>query len=275
MSLQKLIVFLRRVFACGLAVGLLAPAPGAAAAQKGKNPRAEEVVERAILAYGSRGALYAIQRNGILRGQITLTDAQGTREGRTATRFIRKQRLLDDLVMIELELPETKFIIGFDGKQVWSVHNGEQQELSPETAAAFRAAHIHSYEALLRYKENDSKLEYVGSKPFGTSELDIIDLVTPEGERTRYEISRRTSHILYLEYEAKAAPSAAPTKYRLHFTDFRAIQNTLVPYKTLVFQNGRQVEERKLVEVVYSVQLDEKAFKPENAGQPVEAAAKP
>jgi hypothetical protein len=117
----------------------------------------------------------------------------------------------------------------------------------------------------------------VGNKKFGTTGLgvDIIDLVTPEGARTRYEVSQRTSHILYLEYEAKPTPQSPPVKYRLNFKDFTAIQNTLVPFTTLVFENGRQVEERKLVEVAFNVQLEEKAFQSENANKPAEAAIKP
>lgn len=265
-----------------IVLSLTAFAGGSAAAKEQKNPRAEDVAERVINAYGGRAALYAIQRNGILRGQITLTTPEGKREGKTTTKFIRKPRLLDDLLLIDLDLagtkdaPGTKFMVGFDGKQTWTINNGETQEPTPETANAFRAAQVHSYEALLRYKENNSKLEYVGSKKLlDTLEYDILDLVTPEGARTRYEISRRTGHIMYLDYEQKVSPQGPPLKYRLYFKDFRVIQNTLVPFNVLVFENGRQVEDRKLVEVAFNVQLEEKAFLAENANKPAEAAARP
>jgi len=249
--------------------------PTKSAAAKNKNSSAEDVAERVINGYGGRAALYAVQRNGILRGQIKLHAADGARAGKTVTKFIRKPHVLDDLLLINLELPEVKFIIGFDGKQTWTLNNGEAQEPSPETANAFRAAQVHGYEALLRYKENDSKLEYVGTNKIGTLEMDILDLITPEGARTRYEISKRTAHIMYLNYEEKLAPQGPPIKYRLAFSDFTVIQNTLVPFKTLVFENGRLVEERKLVEVAYNVQLDEKAFAAENANKSAEAAARP
>jgi hypothetical protein len=277
MSFNKLMgpgrcfIFALMVFALALGIGIFK-----AAAQK--NPRAEEVVERTINAYGSRAALYTVQHNGILRGLITLMGAEGKREGKTTTKFIRKPLLTDDLLVIEVELSDTKFTIGYDGKQTWTLHNGEPQEPSPETVAAFRAAHLHSYEALLRYKENNAKLEYVRSDRLGPIEWDVIDLVAPDGSRTRYEISRRTSHIMYLEYESKSSAQAQPSKYRLHFTDFRVIQNTLVPFKTLVFENGRQVEDRRLVEAAFNVQLEEKAFQSEKAGKDskaTETAIKP
>lgn len=278
MSLNKSINDWRRWACAGAAValagGLLARPVGAARADKNVKP--EDVVERTINFYGGRPALYAIQRNGILRGQLTLTTPEGAREGRTTTKFIRKEKMADDLVMLDLELPGTRFIIGFDGKQTWALHNGEAQEPSPETVKTFRASQAHSYEALLRYKENNAKLEYAGNKSFSPgNDLDLIDLTAADGTRTRYEISRKTSRVIYLEYEEKLADEAPPVKFRLYFKDFRVIQQTLVPFVTLVFQDGKQVEERKLVEVAYNVQLEEAAFKAENANKPAEAAAKP
>ncbi len=240
-----------------------------------KNPKPEEVVERAILAYGSRAALYAIQRNGTLRALVKFFTPEGAREGKSVTRFIRKEKLGEDLLMIELELPGTRYTIGFDGKETWAIQDGEIQKPPANAVKAFRSAHEHSYEALLRYKENNSKLEYAGTNKLGTFEVDIIDLISAGGVKTRYEVSRKSGRILYANYEETLTPESAPVKYRLNFKDFRVIQNTLVPYETMVFQDGKLVEERKVVESVFNIQLDEKAFKAENANKPAEAAIKP
>ena len=239
-----------------------------------KNPKPEEIVERAIVAYGSRAALYGVQRNGTLRALIKFITPNGTREGKSVTKFIRKEKLADDLLMIDLEMPSTKYTIGFDGKETWAIQDGEIQQPAAEVVEAFHSAHEHSYEALLRYKENGSKLEYVGTNKFGTLEMDIIDLIAPSGARTRYEISRRTGRILYVNYEDQPASNSAPVKYRLYFKDFRVIQNTLIPYEIHVFQDGKLIEERKLVEAVFNVQLEEKAFKAENANKTADAAIK-
>ena len=124
-----------------------------------KNPKPEDVVERAIAFYGSRAALYTVQRNGTLRALVKLFTPEGKREGKSVTKFIRKEKMKDDLLMIDLDFPDTRYIVGFDGKDAWSISNGEVQAMSNDAAKAFRAAHEHSYEALLRYKENDGKLE--------------------------------------------------------------------------------------------------------------------
>lgn len=268
------------VMAMAMAASLMfCLALGASAAAQKDNKikiKAEDVVERAIFAYGTRAALYTVQANGILRGQIKFLTPDGAREGRTVTKFIRKTKLGEDLQLLDLELPGTKYMIGYDGEKMWTLNNGVAEEPSADTLAAFRRAHEHSYEALLRYKENDGKLEYFGTKQFGpNNELDLVELVLPSGAKTRYEISRRTGRIIYLDYEEKPAPDAAPVKYRLYFKDFRAIQNSLVPYEVQVYRDGVVVEERKLVEVAFSVRLEEAAFKIENANKPADAAAKP
>lgn len=239
-----------------------------------KPPKAEDIVERTILAYGSRAAVYAVQRNGTLRALVKYITPEGPREGKIITRFIRKEKLKDDLRIIEQDFPGTRYLLGFDGKEVWSILNDKVEKANEEEIRAFRSAHEHSYESLLQYKENNSKLEYVGNTKLLNLEMDIIDLVSAEGVRTRYEISRKSGRILYLNYEEKPDENAEPVKYRLNFKDFRVIQNTLIPYETLVFQDGKLVEERKIVEAVFNVQLKEDAFTAENASKPADAAVK-
>ena len=271
MAPQRLITVLVLLTFC---IYLAGGRPAQVNAQKNQKP--EDIVEFSIKSYYlTRAGLYGIQRNGTLRAQVKLITPEGTREGKSVTKFIRKEKLAEDLLMIDLELPGTKYTIGFDGKETWSILDGEVQKPTAAAVDAFRSAHEHGYEALLRYKENGSKLEYVGSNKLGTLDMDIIDMTSPSGAKTRYEVSRRTGRIIYANYEEKSAPDAAPVKYRLYFKTFKPIQNTWIPYEIQVFQDGKLVEERKLVESVFNIQLDEKSFKAENANKPADAAIKP
>jgi hypothetical protein len=246
------------------------PVSGGKAADQ-KNPKPEDVVEKSILAYGSRAAIYAVQRTGKIGALVKFHTPDGIREGKSVLKFLRKQKMAEDLLAIELEMPDTKYMIGFDGTETWTMHDGQPQKPGPEEVNALRSSHDHSYEALLRYRENNSKLEYVGNKNLGTLTVDIIDLVTADGVRTRYEISRKSYRILYLDYDDKSDPNAEPVKYRINFRDFRVVQNMFIPYETLVFRDGKLVEERRIVEAAFNVQLDEKAFKQENAAKPIES----
>jgi len=239
----------------------------AAGGQK-PTPKPEDVAERSNAAYGSRIAIYGIQRNGVIKSNVKLLSPDGVREGVATNKFIRKPKLAEDMLMLNLELGQSRYAIGFDGTKGWILSNDEIQDPpDPGTMDAFRKAHLHSYETFLRFKENEAKLEYAGSKQFSpNNELDLVDLTLPDGTKTRYEISRKTGRIIYLDYDERPINTESKSvKYRLYFKDFRVIQQTLVPFEIQVFRDGVLAEERKLLEVAYNVQLDEAAFKVENA----------
>lgn len=226
-----------------------------------KVPSVEKLVDFARANYGT----LVLQKNGTIKNNLKLISGDNIREGRSTLKFIHKPKLMEDLVILELELPDTKFTMGFDGEKTWALNNGERTELSPELATAFRSSYAHSYEALLRYKEDGSKIEYIDTKKIASLEIDIIDLTMADGTKTRYEVSRRTGRVLYLEYETKpTTPDSKPIKYRLHFKDFKVVQNTIIiPYTTVVYENDVIVEERTIIEAAFGVQLEEKLFKPD------------
>jgi hypothetical protein len=230
-------------------------------AQAQKTPNVEKLVEFAKANY----LLLIVQTNGTIKSNLKLINGDQVREGRSTLKFIRKPKLMEDLVILELDLPDTKFTMGFDGQKTWATNNGERTELSPELSAAFRSSYAHSYEALLRYKEDGSTLTYVDTKKLASLEIDTIDLTMTDGQKTRYEVSRRSGRVLSLEYEAPpATPDAKPIKYRLRYKDFKLVQNALyIPYKIEVYENDVLVEERTVIEAAFSGQMDEKIFKPD------------
>ena len=110
---QRLTAVVALLFFC-----LYSPVKAPTEVSAQKNPKPEDIVEVSIKSYyGTRAGLYGIQRNGTLRAQIKLITPEGTREGKSVTKFIRKEKLTDDLLMIDLELPGTRYTIGFDGKE--------------------------------------------------------------------------------------------------------------------------------------------------------------
>src|SRR5262245_16916068 len=126
MALKNYITAPKRLAAAVLLLPLFlcSPAVWTTGAGAQKKPKPADVIERSILFYGSRAALYGIQRNGTLRALIKFFTPEGTREGKSVTKFIRKGKLAEDLLMIDLELPGTRYIIGFDGQETWSIQDG-------------------------------------------------------------------------------------------------------------------------------------------------------
>ncbi len=240
-----------------------------------KLTQAETAIELSLIAYGGRKQLdiarAAIQEAGTIR----LATEQGDLTGNYLLRSIKKEKSSQDLVRVDLELstaenaqgqtaPPIKYVIGFNGASVWSAQNG--QYVNPRAGAdiAFRAQLTHEYMALLRYKEDGSKLDYGGLEKVVGVDTFVIDMATADGEKTRYWLSAKTYRVLHCEYELKLAEGQAPTKYRIdyYYTPFSSavVQNTLLPVRREMKQDGKFVQEVKLTGVVYSAKLDPEIF---------------
>ena len=243
----------------------------AKAAQAKLSP-VELLVETSIFAYGGRKALEnargAIQEQGTIR----LASDQGDLTGTVNLRAMRREKSWQDLLRVDLEMappgaadsgrPAVKYIIGFNGASVWSAQNGQYITLTPTAERAFRAQLTHEYMALLRYKEDGSKIELVGPDTVVGVDTNMIDLTTPTGDKTRYWISTKTYRIIQCEYEVKLDDGQPPTKYLLkyYYTPFKVVQNTLVPVRRVMTQDGKFVQEITLTNIIYSAKLDPEVF---------------
>ena len=92
----------------------------------------------------------------------------------------------------------------------------------------------------------------------------VVDLTTPEGEKTRFWLSAKTYRVLHCEYELKLAEGQPPTKYRVdyYYTPFSSavVQNTLLPVRREMKQDGKFVQEIKLTNIGYAAKLDPEIF---------------
>lgn len=240
-----------------------------------KITQGEAIAEFAIIAYGSRKQLdiarAAIQEGGTIR----LATESGDLSGSYLLRSIRKEKSSQDLLRVDLELsppdtpqgqspPPIKYVIGFNGASVWSAQNGQYVNLRAGADIAFRGQLTHEYMALLRYKEDGSKVDFVGPETVVGVATNVLDLTSPDGEKTRFWLSAKTYRVLHCEYELKLAEGQAPTKYRVdyYYTPFSGavVQNTLVPVRREMKQDGKFVQEIKLVNIVYSAKLEPEIF---------------
>ena len=223
---------------------------------------AEQVVESVILVYGSRPGLEHIRRNGIERGRITRFNAEGTaEEANYERRFIRGESLEKDKVRLDQKLPTMEYSLVYGGGKLWGLINGAAFTPRQDAASNFLSQHLHSIDSLLRYKENGSTITLVGKEQQKGLDLYVIELVDKEKRKTRYYISSRTLRILWLEYEdAPSSGGTTPVKYTRRFMDYRAVQQTLVPYHTILLEDGRQTQEVQILTVTYGSKLDESIF---------------
>jgi len=235
----------------------------------------ETMAELSILAYGGRKQLENVRGSISEGGTIRLVTDNGDLSGKYLLRSIRKAKTWEDLLRVDLELSPPastdrpgggdqtiRYTVTYNGASVWSAQNGQYITPRPEAEAAFRAQLSHEYTALLRYKEDGSKLELAPPETVVGVDTNVIDLTNPNGEKTRYWLSTKTYRIIHAEYELKLPNSSAATKYHIdyYYVPFRVVQNTLVPTRRVMSQDGKVVQEITIGPINYSAKLDPEVF---------------
>ena len=217
---------------------------------------AEQVVESVILVYGTRPALDHIRRNGVERGRITRTTAEGNiEETNYERRFVRGENLDKDKIRLDQKLPTMEYSLIYGDGKLWGIINGAAFTPRQDATASFISQHVHSIDSLLRYKECGSTPTLVGKEQQKGLELFVVDLTDKHDRKTRYYISARSLRVLWLEYEEGGI------KYTRKFHDYRAVQQTLAPYRTVLLEDGRQSQETRVLTITYGAKVDDSIFK--------------
>jgi len=138
--------------------------------------------------------------------------------------------------------------------------NGASFTPRSDAAADFISEQAHSIDALLRYKENESKVASAGKDKQQGVEVYVIDLTDKANRKTRYFISAKTFRILWLEYEETPPGSTTAIKYSKRFYDYRVAQGTLVPFRVVLFEDGKQIVETRILTVQYGLKMEDSLF---------------
>ena len=229
-----------------------------------KNFTAEQIAESAIYIYGTRPLLAQIRRNGVERGRVCkpTCDVPGkTEEATYERRFVRGESQDKDKVRLDQKMPTLEYSLIYGSGRLWGIINGASFIPRQDAANTFLSQHRHSIDTLLRYKENGSTLILVGREKMKGIDLYVLDVADKDKQTTRYYISAKTLHVLWLEYEEPPDKGFAPVKYSRRFLDYRYAQGTLVPYRNLLLEEGKQTQETRILTVTYGIKLDDSLFK--------------
>jgi hypothetical protein len=226
-----------------------------------KNPTADQIAESVVFIYGRREFLQQIRRNGIERGRITrIADDGRTEETTYERRFVRGENSVKDKVRIDQKMPTMSYSMVYGEGRTWGLINGSTFTPRQEATASFLSEQWHGLDTLLRYKENGSTVALINREKQKGLDLYVLDLTDKEKRVTRYYVSSKTLHVLWLEYEQASADGAKPVKYMKKFADYRYAQGTLVPYSTRTFENDKQTQEQRILTVTFGVKMDEALF---------------
>ena len=231
-----------------------------------KNPKnftAEQVAEASVYLYGGRDLLAKIRRNGIESGRICKPSCESGKieEASYQRRFVRGESMDKDKIRIDQKMPTLEYSLIYRSGRLSGIINGSSFTPRQDASDTFLAQHRHSIDNLLRYKEDGSTLSLVGRDKQKGLDLYVLDVIDKDKQSTRYYLSTKTLRVLWLEYEEPAPGGSTPLKYSRKFLDYRYAQGTLVPYRSVLFEEGKQIQETRILNVTYGVKLDDALFK--------------
>jgi hypothetical protein len=257
--------FINIAFIFMLLAGVEFVARPGVAAQDSKNLTAEQLAEFTILVFGTRERLVQIRRNGIENGKLTRIGADGrTEEATYQRRFMRGDVSAKDKVRLDQKTPTYEYTLIYGDGRTWGLLNGATFTPTADTTTEFLSQTWHGLDTLLRYKENGSTLNLIGREKQKGVDLYLLDVTDKEKRRTRYAISARLFKVLWLDYEEPLTEGGAPVKFRRYFYDYRYAQNTLVPYRSELFEDARKSQESRVLTITYGIKMEEALFRNPN-----------
>ena len=229
-------------------------------AKSDQNVTAEQVAETVVLVYGSRAGLAQIRRTGVERGRITRTGQDGRPEEITYERIFKRGETYEkDKIRFDQRLATLQYSLVLNDGRVTGILRGTPFTPKQEDVTSLMTDRLHGLDALLRYKESGAAVKYNGKESQKGLDLWVLELTDKDKVMTRYYISAKTARVLWLEYED------AGTKYRRTFHDYRVVQGTLVPYRSVLYAGDRQVEESQVLTVTYGVKTEDSVFTVQSA----------
>lgn len=223
-----------------------------------KNTTAEQVAESTILVYGNFGGrqnLNQIRKTTVERGKISIVNAEGKTEQANYERLVlRADKLEKERIRFNQEFPNSKYALIYSDNKIFGLYNDAVFAPREDASKAFENQIWHGLEALLRYKENESKLELAANEKIAGIELYALDVTDKQNRKTRFYISTKSLRVMMLEYTQET------TKYRRRFYDYNVAQGTLVPYRTVLWANDKQIEETEIQTVSFGQKIEENIF---------------
>jgi hypothetical protein len=219
---------------------------------------AEQVAESAIFIYGGllgRQNLNQIRKTTFERGKITITEADGQKNTANYDRFIIRGESLDkEKIRLDQSFPNARFSLVYSNDKVFGIYNDSVFTPREDAAKAFLSQIWHSIESLLRYKENESKLELAGREKIMGVDFYLLDLTDKKDRKTRFYVSVKTLRVMMLEYEMDKV------KYRRRFYDYNYAQGTLVPYRSVLWADDKEVEVTEIGTITFGQKVEESLF---------------
>jgi hypothetical protein len=224
-----------------------------------RDPTAEQVAEMAILVFGMGGGrvtLNQIRKTAIERGKIKVLNGSGSMDSASYQRWISRgaDGTGKERVRLDQQFPAAAFSLVYSDERIFGIFNDSVFTPREDASRAFENQIVHGLDALLRYKENESRLELAGSEKIMGVDHHLLDVIDKQERRTRFYVRTKTFRVNQLEYNDEGV------KYRRKFYDYNVAQGTLVPFRSVLYAGDRIVEETDIGTVTFGQKVDDSMF---------------
>ena len=223
-----------------------------------KTATADQVAEAVIVIYGfggGRAVLNQIRKTAVERGRVSVLNADGKTDNATYQRWTQRAETLDkEKIRLDQEFPNARYSLIFNGERIFGIVDETVFTPRDDASRAFENQIVHGLEALLRYKENESKIELAGREKILGVDYYLLDVTDKQSRKTRFFISAKSFRVMMLDYEQDGV------KFRRKFYDYNYAQGTLVPFRTVLWAGGKIVEETDVGTITFGQKIDENLF---------------
>lgn len=222
-----------------------------------RNATAEQVADSSVFVYAPTGrdALNQIRKTTIENGKISIIKPDGATERASYRRWIIRAPTLDkEKVRLDQEFPTARFALVYNGEKIFGIFNDSMFTPEDQASKKFEDQIVHGPEALLRYKENESKIELVKREKVLGVELFVIEVTDKQNRKTRFNVSVKTFRIMSLEYEEGGI------KYTRRFYNYNYAQGTLVSFRNVLWAGDKIIEETDISTITFGQRVDESIF---------------
>jgi hypothetical protein len=219
---------------------------------------AEQIVDGVITVYAlfnDKNRFAQIRRTTVETGRKTIINADGSSEQINYTyQAVRGETLEKERIRIDQQSPTIRYSLVYNQGEIFGILGETIFKPREEVIKNFENQIWHSIDALLRYKENGSEVSVVGREKHMGVEFIKLQLIDKNRRKTLFFVSAKTFRVMWLEYED------AGVNYRRKFYDYRIVQGTLVPYRSVLFQADKQIEETNLLTITFGQRVEETLF---------------
>lgn len=217
------------------------------------------IAETSIVVYSGftgRSGLNRIRKTTTEFGKMELTNPDGTKtEAYYERRILRGESLNKERIRIDQTFPSAKYALIYNDDKIFGMFNKTSFTPREDASKSFQNKIWHGLEALLRYRENGSKVIFEKEEKILGVNYFVITVTDKENRTTTFYTSKKSLRVLMLEYESEGV------KFRRKFYNHNYAQGTLVPYRTVLWADDKWIEESEIKTITYGQIVGEELFK--------------